>query len=200
MKYALPSMNKFPLNNLEDAKLAEEYFIKNELDIPIRSRREFCVNVSNYKKELGLKTHEKLASYAKPKLSKQGLNSFIGTRELYDESAAAKVNEIIKTAEAVDDVIEGLLKFDESLLIDKFWDNRLENPIITATEDIEEGLSMIKIGGKEISVTDLIKLAQNTELLSKHFTDYFISTFSVDPIKAITLLSDTELEVLENLI
>jgi hypothetical protein len=196
MGFALPEHKKFPLNNITDAAKAEQYFLANELDMPIELRREFCSNLVDFKSNIGIPVHEKIAHYASDTANSDNLDILIKEREYFLNKQSKELFNILHSEDSIDKVITKLAEFDRENHLDVYWDTKLTNPVLGVTmfeKKASDDFTMLSAGTERASIGQIKRVAQNRRIdIKRVFSSDFMEKFLADPIGTFKSLGEYE--------
>lgn len=194
--FALPSQKKYSLEKMSDVIKAQDYFLNNEPDMDPIIRREFCTNLSSRQKELGIKTHEKIAHYASSKTTKERITSALRVRLPFLESTKEVEQELgdvlLKSANA-DNFVKKLAAFDKKHSLDRLWDGGIPNPVLGIFIPEEKDNSIAE-------VTKAVERGKNIGTLTDKYAASLNESIKKDGIKIFDKISDSEKKLILNLI
>lgn len=130
--YALPSINRYPLDSWVQVKTAAEYFDENRKLFHPDHRREFCVHLEKRASQLGIEVSSDVEKYASVTYAPmvELKVSLDGRRCILDEDDTAVLN---KLAACQIDMTPGefalaLSEFDKMAGIDSLYDTDIPDP------------------------------------------------------------------------
>lgn len=193
--YALPSKQKYPLDDYGQVKMAAAYFDEHSRAMPLEDRREYCQNLSKRANALNIPYSNLIASYASDDWGEDeevkialDLRRQLLTRD--DELNLLDRVEAVKEASGLgpEDFTYLLHEFDVRTGLDAHYDQDIPDPYIStfgmsktaeAKEDDDEAFV---IGNDYVTKEDLARLSlTRRENLEKTFGDDFVKEFSKDP-------------------
>lgn len=190
-RFALPSIERYPLDSYTDAEKAVGYFEKFASQFTPRQRREFCQNLSGRADELGIKVGHEIRKYGSATYAPEHeIAAALDTRRLVVPEAQDRLV-LDKLAAArptlpADIFAESLSEFDRITGIDHLYGQAVIDPFYatfgekTASED--DGLSYIE-GNDTVTNKLLLQLGRSPcEAMKKTFGYDFVEEFKKDPV------------------
>jgi hypothetical protein len=164
--WALPDMEKYPLNTSEDVQQAIDYFTTYEDKFKQAEKFVFSVNTAKAARDLNVKVNpktDKIAKYASLNMFNLGTNAkyFLRTRKnlagVEFEDVYNELEEKLASYENNPMALSELLtQLDMKTGLSRLWGTVIEEPITTCMDSIKT--SSMKIDSKEVSLTELQKI------------------------------------------
>ena len=189
-RYALPSQNKYPIDNYEQVKMANFYFEEWSKRMEPETRREYCANLVKRASELAFEVTSDIAkygsaSYAEPSEFQTAID---GRRSVLSDDAArevlSKLAELRPTMPAEAFAI-ALSEFDKLSGLEQFYDQYIPDPYYSTygvKTAADEDMSVI-VGNDYVSSKTLKDFAKTRyQKLKKTFGDDLADEFRKDPV------------------
>lgn len=180
--------DKYPVDGMDQVKMAEAYFIENWKQFHPRDRREYCVKLASRMTKLGMTIPEDVERYASPGYAAD-VNTHVGSRRsLVSEEFHPALNTLLEKRAQVspDTFAEALAEFDNMSQVRWLWDAQVCDPWKSTF-----GPSLEKIAASEwtfaergirIHEGDLQELALNgLSLVKKQFGHDVAQEFAKKP-------------------
>jgi len=205
--YALPSIQRYPIDTFSQVKTADLYFQDQWKRMEPAWRREYCHNLVKRAAVIGQPLSESVKTLGQEGISKEShVRSAIDARKLlvsphaeqgdHEETKTASINvirlydELADSREKLDpDVFAATLEHLDKLAgLDHLWDGDILDPYKTtfykqaADEADADPKDSVVIGNEYMKVQDLIQFANSKpDMIKTRFGDDFTSEFQGDP-------------------
>jgi len=179
---------KYPVDTMEQVKMASDYFFEYKDRFSPRDRHEYCTKLASRMGQLELKVPEEIGRYGSETYAAD-IDSMLEQRKiLVGDDLVPAIETLIEKRAMVTPAVfaEALEDFDKLAGLQYFWNSRVPDPYYTTF-----GPSLEKVAaedwhwdenGARISLDDLENLARNgMHLLKKSFGDDFAKEFSKKP-------------------
>jgi hypothetical protein len=184
--YAMPSIQRYPLDSYVNVKQASVYFDDNYKHMAPVHRREYCVNLVKRASQLGIEVSPTIQKYGSADYASPGdLEVAFSCRRnnLLDETHGAVLDELIeKRAMMEPDSFAALLReFDEYTGLDSHYDSAVMDPYFS-TYGKTATPKAFSVGGEYVTVKDLQKFALTAaDQLSTMYPQDMVDEFKKDP-------------------
>ncbi len=179
---------KYPVDSMEQVKLAQDYFGEYGFSFHPRERREYCVKLAARMDELGMTPNSEVQSYAAEGYG-DAVGAHINFRKQYvGEDFHSALDTLMEKQAYVkpETFAEALATFDTVANIKHLWDSEIPNPWLstygTTLEKIAADEWSWDTNGVRVDEGDLENLAANGHhLVKKSFGEKFADEFSKSP-------------------
>lgn len=187
--YALPGMEKYPIDSYADVERAVDYFNKyGKVFAPIH-RREYCFNLEKRASALGISTSPTIRKYGAASYAPQAdLTAALDIRKnhIRDESQLATLQKLANSQPTIspDIFAEALSEFDKTAGLNYLYDSDVLDPYFSTygVKEAEDNITHV-IGNDIVSNDQLVNLSKTPcEGMHKMFGHDFHKEFKEDPI------------------
>lgn len=180
--------DRYPVDSMEQVKLAAIYFVDNWRGLVPGDRRTYCVKLAGRMADLGLVIPDEVSRYGSPGYGAD-VESFVGFRRgLVQEDLHPALDMLIeKRAMLAPEIFARALEdFDKLAGLNWYWDGRVPDPYFSTFGPSREKLASenwsFSDGGAHIRESDLQSLARDGRpLVEKAFGADFADQFQKKP-------------------
>jgi hypothetical protein len=196
-------INKYPLRNEEEIKLAMAWFRHNYRTMTPVDRGELASNISKIASEHDIEVSDDLLlKYASQDWkSGEAIKMAIDLRKSHvaDEEQIKFLNIFEKRASEMSPVkaVETLQEFDKLAHIDSLWDAYIPDPHVSLLGNISDEGDIIKVGEEQVSTTQLEAIPQ--EKIAQYFGSNFAKEFKKEARAIFESLPTTEKALVINM-
>lgn len=192
--YAMPSIERFPLDGYDQVKKAAAYFDEWKKEMPPAMRREYCQNMVKRASVLGIAVSEDAACYASSKYaSQEHIDICLDARRsiLTDKKELELLNKLASTRQQLppDMYAECLAQFDKLACLEQHYGADVPDPYISTfekaavkTESDPGPEESILIGTEYTTKRQLFELSKRgNRAVCLRFGKEFAKEFANDP-------------------
>lgn len=180
--------DKYPVDSMEQVKMASDYFSEYKRQFHPRDRHEYCTKLAFRMRELNMRVPEEVDRYGSQTYSADVDTMLEQRRVLVGEDLVPAIETLIEKRASVPPgaFVEALEEFDKLSGLNYFWDSRVPDPYYTTFGPSVEKLAAEDWAwdqnGARVTLHDLEHLARNgMHLMKKSFGDDLAKSFSKSP-------------------
>jgi hypothetical protein len=189
--FAMPSIQRYPLDSYAQVKQAAAYFEDNRGRLAPIHRREFCTNLVKRASSLGIPVSEEVQSYGGVGYAPhEELEVALGSRRLllHNDDHAALLGKLAeaRVSLSADDFAVALSEFDKIAGLDEYYDSDVVDPFLcifgkTAATPVDD--ESFVIGNDMVTAGQLHHLAATAcANIQDRFGEDFVKEFKKDPL------------------
>lgn len=196
--YALPSLQRYPLDGYDQVVKAASYFGEYKNEMPPRMRREFCTNLVKRASALRIPTSSTIEAYGSSTWAPSSTFQIAmdARRSLLKEAHELEVFDKVAAARNMldpDGFACALEEFDKEAGLDEFYGSDIPDPFLTvfaktakdgvpkSPSEVDPDQSII-IGNEYLPVRKLVEFAtMSADILENQFGEDFVKEFVQDP-------------------
>jgi uncharacterized protein YejL (UPF0352 family) len=187
-RYALPSLQRYPLDSYAEVEKAASYFDEWRGHFSPAHRREYCLNLTKRASDLGIKVSAEIEKYGSVTYAPASEVEIAidGRKALVGEDGVTVLEKLSAARATIDPEIfaETLAQFDKMACIEANYDSDILDPYYsTFGKTAEDELTSHVLGNDMVTNKQLKELAQTPcGAMTNTFGEDFTTEFRKDPV------------------